>query len=77
MNAFKRLKCFLTGHNYEVWQHFSRTSLRVVCERCGGDWGMNDHVRAFVPWSGELAEIYEIQGIRIRERPRNDEAPGT
>lgn len=65
----KRLWCFLFGHRYEVWQEFSRTSRRVVCGHCGGDWGMNDDVRAFVPWCGQLAELYEMRGIRIRERP--------
>lgn len=64
----RKVYCWLFGHRYEVWQHFSCTSRRVVCNRCGGDWGMNDHVRAFIPWSGELAELYEMQGKTIRSR---------
>jgi hypothetical protein len=63
------LWCFLFGHRYEVWQNFSRTSRRVVCGHCHGDWAMNDEVRAFVPWSGEFAAMYELFGHRIRERP--------
>ena len=64
-----RFYCWIFGHRYEVWQHFSRTSRRVVCSRCHGDWAMNDEVRAFVPWSGEFAQMYELFGCRIRERP--------
>ena len=63
----KRLFCFLLDHRYYVWQHFSRISRRVICLRCGGDWGMNDEVRAIIPWDGQLAQLYEMQGHRIRE----------
>lgn len=67
-HTLARILCFIFGHRYEVWQVFSATSRRVVCDHCGGDWGMNDHVRAFVPWDGQLAEIYETMGIKIRKR---------
>lgn len=76
MGSIKLVFCWIFGHDYQVWQHFNHTSRRVVCERCGGDWGMNDSVRAFVPWSGELAEIYEMQGKKIRPR-RPLQAPGS
>lgn len=35
---------------------------------------MNDNVRAFVPWDGQLAEIYEMQGLKVRE-PRSVPTP--
>ena len=66
---YAKLLCLVFGHQYQVWQHFSRISRRVVCNRCGGDWGMHDEVRAFVPWSGEMTEMYERFGHRIRARP--------
>ena len=64
-----RLYCWVFGHRMEVWQHFSHYSRRVICERCGGDWAMNDEVRAIVPWSGEFAQMYEMFGHPIRKRP--------
>jgi len=63
-----KLWCFVFGHRYEVLQHFGRNSRRVICHRCGGDWGMCDSVQSFVPWDGDLAEHYEWRGFKLRER---------
>lgn len=65
-----KLWCWIVGHRYEVWQHFSGYSRRVICTHCGGDWGMNDDCCAFVPWSEEFADMYRVMGHKIRERPR-------
>lgn len=64
----RKLQCWIFGHRYEVWQHFGHASRRVVCDCCGGDWGMNDRVQAFIPWCGQLAEMYELMGYKIRPR---------
>lgn len=64
----RRLPCWIFGHRYEVWQHFSRASRRVVCDNCSGDWGMHDGERAFVPWDGQIEEMYVFMGHRIRPR---------
>lgn len=56
MNKFL---CFMFGgHKYRVVQHFSHTSRRIKCDRCKGDWGMNDSVQAFLPWDSEMEEMY-------------------
>lgn len=64
----KRLHCWLTNHRLEVWQVFTPWSRRVICTRCGGDWGMNDEVRSFIPWNGELEDVYRVMGKTIRRR---------
>lgn len=64
----KRFWCWLVGHRYYVHQRFSAWSRRVCCDHCGGDWGMNDDVRAIIPWSDELEELYRMQGHRILKR---------
>ncbi len=46
-------------HKYFVIKEFSKTVRKVGCKRCGLTWGMNDRVKAFLPWDGELAELYE------------------
>lgn len=63
-----RLFCFIFGHRYEVWQQLTFQSRRVICRHCSGDWGMNDGTRSFIPWSGEMAEMYSTTfGIRLRD----------
>lgn len=64
----KRLWCWLSGHDYYVLQRFSSYSRRVCCDRCGGDWAMNDEVRAIIPWSKEIEDIYRVQGHGILKR---------
>jgi hypothetical protein len=63
--ALKKLICALVGHRYVVQRVFSPTSRKVCCTRCGKEWGMNDSVRAFVPWDGELEQLYQ----NIRQWP--------
>lgn len=60
-----KLTCLVFGHRYEVAQHFCPWSRRVICRECRGDWGMNDDVRAFIPWSAELEGMYRLLGKRI------------
>lgn len=66
--ALHRLWCWIFGHDFYVLQKFSQHSRRVCCDRCGGDWAMNDNVRAIVPWSGEFEEMYRLHGHRILKR---------
>lgn len=68
MSRIARLWCFLVGHRYEVWQELTGHSRRVICDHCHGDWGMNDDVRSFIPWSGDMEEMYKTIGVRIRPR---------
>lgn len=67
--AVVRLMCFVFGHQYDVWQVFSSTSRRVVCHRCRRSWGMNDQVRAFIPWDRDIESMYELLGKIIRKWP--------
>ena len=54
----KKLICFIFGHKYWVIREYSPTVRKVGCKRCFGEWGMNDSVKAFVPWDSELEELY-------------------
>lgn len=65
---WRRWLCAIVGHRYMVWQNFGPQQRRVTCRRCAGDWAMHDGVRAFVPWDGEFAAMYEARGYHIRER---------
>jgi hypothetical protein len=62
------LRCWFFGHNIRVHQHFSSSSRRIVCDRCDGDWAMNDAARIVVPWNGEFADFYKSQGHTIKPR---------
>jgi hypothetical protein len=57
--------CAVFGHRLEVAQHFSRYSRRVICRDCRGDWGMNDDVRAILPWDKDMEEMYRTSGKQI------------
>lgn len=62
----KRAICFLLfGHRLRVVQEFSQHSRRIYCDRCKGDWGMNDDVRAVVKWDHELEALYRSFGHYI------------
>jgi predicted nucleic acid-binding Zn ribbon protein len=64
----KRLICWVVGHRYRVKQVFSADSRRVCCDRCGGDWAMNDRVRVIVPWSAEFEQFYRENGHLLKEQ---------
>lgn len=62
------LRCKLFGHSkYRIVQKFSGTSRRIRCLRCGKDFGMNDEVRAVIPWTGELEQMYKDFGHKIKD----------
>lgn len=50
------LRCWFLGHDYKVLKEYSPAVRKVGCSRCERVWGMNDRVKAFVPWDGELEE---------------------
>jgi len=54
----KKIICWLIGHQYKVAKAFSYSSRAVFCKRCRSVWGMNDEVRAIVPWDGELSKLH-------------------
>lgn len=59
--------CLILKHRFRVVQEFGLESRRIKCERCGGDWAMNDYVRAFVPWDGAFEQLYRDHGFEILE----------
>lgn len=63
--SIRRTACFVMGHHYRIQQVFSAMQRRVVCGRCDGDWGMHDGVKAFVPWDGDLAQLYGMEHVAV------------
>jgi hypothetical protein len=51
-----KILCPALGHRLRVVQEFTPLVRRVKCVRCGGDWGMNDHLRMMIPWTPELEQ---------------------
>lgn len=62
MTRLRQAWCWIVGHRYRVMRVFSPTDRQVVCRRCRQVWGMNDSVRALVPWSGEIEQMYRDCG---------------
>jgi hypothetical protein len=66
MKWLKRIACWLDGHRFREHQRFSPYSCRVVCDKCGGDWAMNDDARVACEWSSEFDKFYAERGHVIR-----------
>jgi hypothetical protein len=47
-------------HEYGVIKQYSRQSRLVACMRCKRLWGMNDDVKAFIPWDKELDDTMKL-----------------
>ena len=58
----RRLACLLARHKYRVARQMNPGARKVVCDRCGGAWGMHDATRAFVPWDADLEAAYAPGG---------------
>ena len=58
--------CAIVGHNYFVLQRLTAHSRKLGCHRCGCAFGMNDDVRAVIPWSRDLENVYRIIGVLPR-----------
>ncbi len=54
---------FLRRHRYYTIKAYSHTTRKVGCRLCLKVWGMNDRVRSFIPWDGELQELHEDRKI--------------
>jgi len=55
-----KIWCWIFEHKYYVVQKFSNETRRVGCRRCPKTFGMNDRVKSFIPWDGELAELHGV-----------------
>jgi hypothetical protein len=56
------IMCFFGRHAFVVRRKFSAHSRQVGCAHCHRLWGMNDDVRAFVPWDGSFEQMYRDIG---------------
>lgn len=72
-NRWKRLLCFLFFHSHFVVVHeCSRSIRRIFCIRCERSYGMNDGVRAFLPWSDELCVCIAVDAAMLAAGERKD-----
>ena len=60
----KRIICLLRGHDYFKVKKLNEYSLLVGCHRCGHFYGMNNNVRAILPFDKDMEEMYRICGIK-------------
>lgn len=62
-----KIVCLALRHRFRVVQEFGPSQRRLKCERCGGDWGMNDAMRMIVHWDPDLQQLYRDFGFEILE----------
>lgn len=63
----RRALCWVKGHKYRVVQRFRPEVWRIKCDRCGGDWCMNDDEKAVLDWDKELENLERFLGHEIKE----------
>ena len=72
----RKIICRLKGHKYYVIKEYSPTVRKLGCSICKSKFGMNDRVKAVIPWDSELEELHEgewrkdFEGATIARRPR-------
>lgn len=59
----KKILCFLLGHKYFLIRELTEQSRQIGCWRCKCKFGMNDDVRAVIPWDSELENMYKTIGV--------------
>lgn len=71
MSAFRKIMCYFGRHKrLDEIQRFG-VAAHVGCPDCGREYGMHDGLRAFIPWDGDLADMYrrfghDVDGPRRR-----------
>lgn len=70
----RKIVCLaLRRHQLRVVQEFTPQCRRIKCERCGGDWGMNDAddllgiKAALVEWDPNFEQFFRDRGFEILE----------
>ncbi len=72
----RRILCTIGYHRYIVAQELTNRSRRIACPYCHKSWGMNDDVRAVIPWDYELADLYNnMLGIELKYLPWEQSQP--
>ena len=57
----KKILCFIFFHKLKVVEGYDSIpgSRKLYCTRCKRYFGMNDRVKAFIPWDFELEDMYK------------------
>jgi hypothetical protein len=63
----KILCCLALGHRFRVVQEFGPTNRRVKCERCGGDWSIEDQLQVVIDWDTDFEQFWRDRGFEILE----------
>ena len=63
----KRWICWVLGHRFYRVKELTSWSRKIGCRRCGRCFGMNDDVRAIIPWDDELEAMYKTIGIDTKD----------
>jgi hypothetical protein len=63
----KRLVCLLLGHKYYLVRVLTDNGKLIGCKRCGKFYGVNDDVRAILPFDEDLCNLYtSLKTYRLR-----------
>ena len=57
--------CAFSRHRFRLVQVFGAGERRVRCERCYGDWVMNDELQCFLPWDEHFEQLYREMGYDV------------
>jgi hypothetical protein len=60
--AFKKIRCYLFGHDYHILRRINPGTRKLGCRRCGECFAMHDTTRSLIPWDQELEDIYAPGG---------------
>jgi len=60
----RKLLCLVGLHRLHVVHRFGAGAL-IACPHCEREWGMHDGMRAFVPWDGDLEQLYQDFGFDV------------
>lgn len=56
--TMKRIICLFLGHKYYLVRVLTDNGKLVGCKRCGKFYGVNDDVRAILPFDKDLCNLY-------------------
>jgi len=69
---WRRMMCKHGRHAYYVVREYTPAVRKVGCRYCNGLWGMNDRVKAFIEWDGDMEEAHrEAYPQRLQKEATN------
>lgn len=64
MSWIQKIKCVFGNHKLKVIRKLLDDSMLIHCTECKGYWGVNHSVRAILPFTKEMCEMYKLCGLK-------------